>query len=108
VVRELAERSPNRSVLIDNLARTLKARGFSRPPGSPRLVTRLRRIREIAVSPTGMITLVGEPVAMAPPIVETVVDQLEPAAVTAPRTGPRRRRRRGRGRPRPAAVPVPV
>jgi hypothetical protein len=108
VVRELAERSPNRSVLIDNLARTLKARGFSRPPGSPRLVTRLRRIREIAVSSTGMITLVGEPAATAAPIVEAVAEALEPAPATAQKTGQRRRRRRGRGRPRPAAVPVSV
>ena len=38
VVRELAEGTPNGAVLIDNVARTLKARGFSRPPGSPRLV----------------------------------------------------------------------
>src|SRR5438093_6254456 len=52
VVRELAERTPNGAVLIDNVARTLKARGFSRPPGSPRLVTRLRRIKELSVSPT--------------------------------------------------------
>src|SRR6266446_9688563 len=57
VVRELAERTPNGAVLIDNVARTLKARGFSRPAGSPRLVTRLRRIKELSVSPTGMITL---------------------------------------------------
>jgi hypothetical protein len=67
VVRELAERTPNGAVLIDNVARTLKARGFSRPPGSPRLVTRLRRIKELMVSPTGMITLVSGAAAFAPP-----------------------------------------
>jgi hypothetical protein len=59
IVRELAERAPNGAVLIDTLARTLKERGFSRPPGSPRLITRLRRIRELEVSRTGMITVVG-------------------------------------------------
>jgi hypothetical protein len=59
IVRELAERAPNGAVLIDTLARALKERGFSRPPGSPRLITRLRRIRELEVSRTGMITLVG-------------------------------------------------
>jgi hypothetical protein len=59
IVRELAQRAPNGAVLIDTLARTLKERGFSRPPGSPRLITRLRRIRELEVSRTGMITLVG-------------------------------------------------
>ena len=59
IVRELAQRSSNGSVLIDTLARSLKERGFSRPPNSPRLITRLRRIHELAVSRTGMITLVG-------------------------------------------------
>src|SRR5262249_31539394 len=57
VVRELAQRSSNGAVLIDTVARALKERGFSRPPGSPRLITRLRRIRELAVSRAGMITL---------------------------------------------------
>ncbi|MGH7334943.1 MAG: hypothetical protein ACREKS_19825, partial [Candidatus Rokuibacteriota bacterium] len=58
VVRDLIHRAPARSVTIDTLANALKTRGFSRPPGSPRLITRLRRIKEISVSRTGMITLV--------------------------------------------------
>jgi hypothetical protein len=57
VVRDLVEASPRRSVVIDAVANALKARGFQRPPGSPRLVTRLRRIKEIRVSPSGTITL---------------------------------------------------
>src|SRR5581483_11490809 len=57
VVRELMGRNGGRAVLIDTLANTLKARGFRRTPGSPRLVTRLRRMRELSVSPNGMITL---------------------------------------------------
>jgi hypothetical protein len=57
VVRGLVEASPKRRVSIDAVANALKARGFQRPPGSPRLVTRLRRIRELAVSPSGTITL---------------------------------------------------
>ena len=57
VVRGLVEASPRRSVVIDAVANALKARGFQRPPGSPRLVTRLRRIRELVVSPSGTITL---------------------------------------------------
>ena len=61
VVRELAARAPNGQVLIDTLERTLKARGFSRPPGSPRLITRLRRIKELSVSARGMITLADAP-----------------------------------------------
>jgi hypothetical protein len=57
VVRELLKRSRDGRVLIDTVARELKARGFGRTPGSPRLITRLRRIKEIAVSQTGMITM---------------------------------------------------
>ena len=69
VVRGLVEASPKRSVSIDALANALKSRGFQRPPGSPRLVTRLRRIREIVVSPSGTITLAEDDAA--PPIKET-------------------------------------
>lgn len=59
VVRDLMNATPSRTVSIDTLANTLKARGFSRPPGSPRLITRLRRIKEIAISRAGLITLAG-------------------------------------------------
>ncbi len=110
VVRELADRSPNGAVLIDNVARTLKARGFSRPPGSPRLVTRLRRIKDLSVSPTGMISLVPdaiarteEPPSPAAPPVEEVEEAAEVEAApapAAPRRSRRRSRRGGRGRRR--------
>ena len=116
VVRELAERSPNGAVLIDNVARTLKSRGFSRPPGSPRLVTRLRRIKELSVSPTGMISLVpgaairAEPAPPPEPPVEEAVEaaadvEAAPEAAAAPRRSRRRSRRGGRRRRRasPAA-----
>ena len=58
VARDLIERSSSRMVTLDALANALKARGFSRPPGSPRLITRLRRLRELQVSRAGQITLV--------------------------------------------------
>jgi hypothetical protein len=111
LVRELAERAPNGAVLIDNVARTLKARGFSRPPGSPRLVTRLRRIKELSVSPTGMISLVPGAVSRVealPPPPEPVAEEaveVEAAPAAAPRRSRRRSRRGGRGRRRasPAA-----
>jgi hypothetical protein len=77
VVRELADDAPNGAVLIDTLARALKDRGFSRPPGSPRLITRLRRIRELVVSRTGMITLAD---ANRPPALVEAVDDAEPSA----------------------------
>jgi hypothetical protein len=59
VVRALMERAPGRPVTLDSLANALKARGFSRPPGSPRLITRLRRIKELNLSRSGVITLYG-------------------------------------------------
>jgi len=112
VVSELAERSPSGAVLIDTVARTLKARGFSRPPGSPRLVTRLRRIKELLVSPTGMISLVPgalsqpeapvESLVSPEPIAAEPVEADEAAPATAPGRGRRRSRRGGRRRRRPS------
>jgi len=69
VVRDLVRANPGRTVSIDTVANALKSRGFSRPPGSPRLITRLRRLKEIELSRTGMITLVDsarEPEVAAP------------------------------------------
>jgi hypothetical protein len=127
VVRELADHAPNGAVLIDTLARALKERGFSRPAGSPRLITRLRRIRELVVSRTGMITLAdAAPGDHVPPSAEAEgadveVDTLpesSPGAGTPPTAGApgrsRRRRRRGRrgrrggggGAPAPAPAPA--
>ena len=64
VVRDLAR--SRGTVTLDSLANALKARGFSRPPGSPRLITRLRRIKELEVNRAGVITLVGDAGAPAP------------------------------------------
>ena len=67
VVQELIARASDGSVSIDTLANALKSRGFRRTPGSPRLITRLRRIREIAIDRGGRITLVdGRPAAHQP------------------------------------------
>ena len=133
VVRELADHAPNGAVLIDTLARALKERGFSRPPGSPRLITRLRRIRQLVVSQTGRITLADagpmadadlEPVETDQEIPDDeatpgneAVGQAATATPDAPHRSRRRRRRRGgRGRGRgggggggaPEPVPAPA
>jgi hypothetical protein len=79
VVRDLMNATPSRTVSIDTLANTLKARGFSRPPGSPRLITRLRRIKEIAISRAGLITLVGGATDLP-----DAVEAAEPAPRTVP------------------------
>ena len=136
VVRELADHAPNGAVLIDTLARALKERGFSRPPGSPRLITRLRRIRQLQVSQTGRITLAdGGRAAATPadesPLADAEVEAAEvnlgaaaeeatpgnegsPAPDAPQRSRRRRRRRGGRGRGRGGAAaggtaePVPA
>jgi len=76
VARDLIQRSSSRMVTLDALANALKERGFSRPPGSPRLITRLRRLRELQVSRAGQITLVDAGAPDAPPT--------EPAEPVAP------------------------
>jgi hypothetical protein len=88
VVQELIQRSRDRALSIDTLANALKSRGFRRPPGSPRLITRLRRIREITIDRTGRITLVdGAPPSPAeaaptreeaPPLVPVAAQEPEP------------------------------
>ncbi len=60
VVRQLIDATPGRSITLDALSNALKVRGFSRPTGSLRLITRLRRIKEIEVSRAGTIRLVDE------------------------------------------------
>jgi len=53
-------------VTLDQLANALRERGFRRTPGSPRLITRLKRIRDIDVSRNGLIRVVGEAVEVTP------------------------------------------
>ena len=86
VVHDLVRASPSRSVSIDTLANALKSRGFSRPTGSPRLITRLRRLKEIELSRTGMITMVdGAGVAEEPALPHEAAAALaEATAASAP------------------------
>ena len=116
VVEELIARSPARGVTLDALANALKSRGFRRTPGSPRLITRLKRIKELAVSGNGIITLVGgdgrhhapapsRAAEIVPPPVEEAVaedapepgNEKEPATAETPERPAARRRRSRRG-----------
>jgi uncharacterized membrane protein YgcG len=84
VVHDLVQASAGRNVTLDTLANALKSRGFSRPPGSPRLITRLRRIKELEVSRSGVITLhdgTAPPPAVAPDVTS---DAPEPSDVAEP------------------------
>src|SRR5262249_31403920 len=79
--QDLLVKSPN-GVSIDALANALRERGFSRPPGSPRLITRLRRIKELELNRQGMIRLVDRDAAPAPREAieaEVVAEEAEPA-----------------------------
>ena len=126
VVRDLMHTAPG-GVTLDQLANALRERGFRRTPGSPRLITRLKRIRDIDVSRNGLIRVVGEGGEATPhhrhvvaPAVEeaddgfsidpdaggeegTEVDAGEAPLDTEPASAegaPRRRRRRRGGRRR--------
>lgn len=57
VVRNLLSETAGGNVTVDAVALALKARGYGRPPGSLRLITRLRRLSELDVSPRGVIRL---------------------------------------------------
>jgi hypothetical protein len=68
VVRGLMVHSPG-GVSLDQLANGLREHGFRRTPGSPRLITRLKRIKELEVSRNGLIRVVGD---------EAVTERAEP------------------------------
>jgi hypothetical protein len=119
VVRDLVRVAPG-GVTLDQLANALRERGFRRTPGSPRLITRLKRIKELDVNRTGLIRLVDDqPVAhhdtaaaahhahVAEPLDIEPADDGEVAAEGeaaasegTPEGGSRRRRRRRGGRRR--------
>ena len=98
-VKELVAASPS-GITLNAVANRLRELGFQRAPGSPRLVTRLRALKELDVSPRGTIRLrgAGASHALAP---EGVASPRDAAAAHPSR--PRARGGRGRGR---AKTPV--
>lgn len=112
VVRELLATSSSGGVSLDALSNALKARGFRRPPGSPRLITRLHRIKEIEVLPGNLVRLANAEGEGAPAAPAVPAPSDEPAATPVQNGGQRRRRRRGgrrrRGRGAGAAAPTPA
>jgi hypothetical protein len=59
IIARLAGPDPSRGVSLDALTLALKAEGFQRPPGSPRLVTRLRRLKDVEITSNGRVCLIG-------------------------------------------------
>jgi hypothetical protein len=66
IIAQLAGAGPSRTVTLDALTLALKAAGFQRPPGSPRLVTRLRRMTGVEVLPNSRLRLVEDAAGAAP------------------------------------------
>lgn len=56
-IERLTGGDPARWVNLDVLERSLKEQGFVRPPGSPRLVTRLRALKQVEVDAHGRVRL---------------------------------------------------
>ena len=57
VLRRLTADDPPAGAAIDWLTEALKQAGFHRPPGSPRLITRLKRIKDVEVMANGRLRL---------------------------------------------------
>lgn len=61
VISRLSAGQTGRWINLDVLERALKAEGFSRPPGSPRLVTRLRALKkDVEVDSHGRVRLLAD------------------------------------------------
>ncbi len=88
-------------VSLDMLTRALKEAGFQRPPGSTRLVTRLRRLKDVEVTRDGRVRLTGASVPAPAPAAGADDSAGEPAEPRrrrpSRRRGGRRRGRRGKG-----------
>ncbi|MDX2166429.1 MAG: hypothetical protein SF182_05175 [Deltaproteobacteria bacterium] len=96
VIGRLTNGDPHRWVNLDVLEKALKAEGFARPPGSPRLVTRLRTLKEVEVDSHGRVRLRHAP--PPEPVAEPAPDPVEAAPAAKPRARkksatPRRRRK---------------
>lgn len=102
VIGQLTAGDAGRWVNLDVLEKALKTRGFSRPPGSPRLVTRLRALQDVEVDAHGRVRLLttARPAASGESVAES--------AVPAPRQPAKRRRRRRSGPGNGAAADATV
>ncbi len=94
VIGRLSGSDPTRWINLDVLEKALKSEGFARPPGSPRLVTRLRMFKDVEVDSHGRARLVVAPDEPAEPEAEA---EAAPAAKAAPKKRRRRRKASSNG-----------
>jgi hypothetical protein len=106
-IARLTSGDPSGGVTLDQLAEELKSAGFQRPAGSPRLITRLKRLKDVEVLADGRIRLASAAaLAGASPSDATGADtpspdpQGEDAEAEATEAAPARRSRRRGGRRR--------
>lgn len=62
IIDRLTHSEPGRWLNLDVLEKALKAEGFARPPGSPRLVTRLRALKDVEIDSHGRVRVKDEAV----------------------------------------------
>jgi hypothetical protein len=103
VIGRLTNGDTSRWVNLDVLEKALKAEGFARPPGSPRLVTRLRTLKEVEIDSHGRVRLRHAPAPEPEPVaaVEPEPVAAEPAPKPRARKKPATPRRR---KPKAAAA----
>ena len=97
VIGRLSGGDASRWINLDVLEKALKTDGFSRPPGSPRLVTRLRMLRDIEVDSHGRARLSPNAAAAAespPPVEPEPAVEAEAGEAAQPAPAKKRRRRR--------------
>jgi hypothetical protein len=90
VIGRLSGGDPSRWINLDVLEKELKAEGFARPPGSPRLVTRLRMFKDIEVDSHGRARLS----ATAAPVEAGSADAEDAGEAAEAAAPPKKRRRR--------------
>ena len=91
LIGRLTNNDVGRWVNLDVLEKALKTEGFARPPGSPRLVTRLRTLKEVEVDSHGRVRVTPSMAAPPADLAEAPTENGESAAAAAP---PKRRRKR--------------
>lgn len=91
LIGRLTHNDVGRWVNLDVLEKALKSEGFARPPGSPRLVTRLRALKEVEVDSHGRVRVTP---TMAPPPEEPAEEPAGRAESGARAAPPKRRRKR--------------
>jgi len=57
LIHEMSGTQPGRWLQLDAVGEALKAKGFARVPGSPRLVTRVRMLKEVEVNAKGQVRI---------------------------------------------------